>query len=140
MFCVVTQKIFLNLLILVSLFYGCYNVSEEKQNQSKNIDYKKFEDLKVKQLENEKPFEKEVDLQKITARVIKVSDNTFGYEIAVNGKPLIRQTNIPGSSGTDGFSDSIKALRVGDYVADKLRHNIKPPTISTLELDSLLAK
>ena len=51
----------------------------------------------AKQQEN--PYAK----AEITTRVIPSLNNTFGYDILLDGKPLVHQPSIPGLPGNEGF-------------------------------------
>jgi hypothetical protein len=73
----------------------------------------------------------------VTWRVIPAANNTYGYEILVNQKMIIHQLNIPGQAGSEGFSSSENAGKVAKLVADKVRNNIMPPTVSPEELKQL---
>jgi hypothetical protein len=64
-------------------------------------------------------------------------DKSFGYQVFLNGSPMIRQPNIPGLPGNAGFRDEAKAKKTADLVLLKIRRNIMPPAITTEELDSL---
>jgi len=64
-------------------------------------------------------------------------DKTFGYQILLNGSPMIRQPNIPGLPGNAGFPDAQKAEKTAGLVLLKIRKNIMPPAVTTEELDSL---
>ena len=63
--------------------------------------------------------------------------NGWGYDIYVNGKIFIHQPMIPALQGIKEFETEVKARKVAEFVADKIRRNILPPTISLHELDSL---
>jgi hypothetical protein len=70
-------------------------------------------------------------------RIIPARGNTYGYEILVKNKVLIRQLNIPGKPGTHGFKKKTDAERVAALVLIKLRQGIMPPTIYDTELKEL---
>jgi len=61
----------------------------------------------------------------------------FGYDIYVDNELKVHQPHIPAVSGNKGFSTEEKAKRAGEFVGDKFRHNIMPPSVSPKELDSL---
>ena len=75
-----------------------------------------------------------------TYRIIPSIDNTFGYEILINGKTLIRQKNIPGLPGLNGFKRKADAGKTAQLVLKKLSAGIMPPSIDKHELDSLKVK
>ncbi|MDN5202382.1 DUF4907 domain-containing protein [Fulvivirgaceae bacterium BMA10] len=66
-----------------------------------------------------------------------VTDNGWGYRIEVNGQTYISQPHIPTITIKRGFSSKEKALKVGEFVAAKIRNNIIPPSVTKQELDSL---
>ncbi len=66
------------------------------------------------------------------------SDGTFGYEVTERGKLVISQPNIPGQSGTTGFTKKEQAAAAAKLVIEKLEQGIMPPTISEKELKKIL--
>ncbi len=72
-----------------------------------------------------------------TYRIIPSQSNTYGYEIIIHQKVIIRQQNIPGRPGNNGFAKEKDARKVAELVLKKLRDGIMPPTIEKRELDSL---
>lgn len=75
-----------------------------------------------------------------TYRIIPSIDNTFGYEILINGKALIRQKNIPGLPGLAGFKRKQDAEKTARLVLKKITTGIMPPSIEKHELDSMKVK
>jgi|SRR6187200_1926772 hypothetical protein len=73
-------------------------------------------------------------------RIISSIANTYGYEILINGKALIRQKNIPGLSGSTGFKRKEDAEKTAQLVLKKLNAGIMPPSIDKHELDSMKVK
>ena len=73
----------------------------------------------------------------LKAEVFPNSDGTYGYQVLLNGSPMVRQPNIPGVPGNAGFQDEAKAKKTAELVLLKIRKNIMPPAITTEELDSL---
>ena len=78
-----------------------------------------------------------VSISDTTYRIIPSESNTYGYEIWLNNKLLIRQLNIPGLPGNKGFSTHSAAAKTEKLVIQKLQLGIMPPTITTKELDSM---
>lgn len=68
----------------------------------------------------------------ISLKALQAS-NGWGYEIAVDGKPFIRQTNIPAVGGNVGFATKQQALLVGNKAVLKLK-NGQLPNITVAEL------
>jgi len=75
-----------------------------------------------------------------TYEIIPLVAGTYGYEILVNGKALIRQKNIPGLSGSTGFKRKQDAEKAAKLVIKKLNAGILPPSIDKHELDSMKVK
>ncbi len=61
----------------------------------------------------------------------------WGYDIMINGEIHIHQPNIPAVMGNNGFSSEEKALMAGEFVIQKIKNNILPPSVTPEELDSL---
>jgi hypothetical protein len=70
-------------------------------------------------------------------RIIDAASNTYGYEILINYKAIIRQLNIPGEPGANGFKTKSDAEKVARLVVKKIRLGIMPPSIEKIELDRL---
>jgi Domain of unknown function (DUF4907) len=70
--------------------------------------------------------------------LIKNNDSTFGYQINKNKDVFIIQESIPTLSGNKGFKDSLKAIKCGTVVVNKLLKGVFPPTITNEELKSIL--
>ena len=73
----------------------------------------------------------------LKTEVFSNPDKTYGYQVLLNGSPMIRQPNIPGIPGNAGFRDEAKAKKTAELVLLKVRRNIMPPALTTEELDSL---
>jgi hypothetical protein len=73
-------------------------------------------------------------------RIIPAPGNTYGYEILVKNKVMIRQLNIPGKPGTKGFSKKHDAQKVAKLVIEKIKQGIMPPTVHSYEMEKLSIK
>ena len=73
----------------------------------------------------------------LTVEIIPAPNDTYGYNILMNGRALIHQPSIPALPGVEGFKTEEDARKVGELVIDKIRQNIFPPSVSVVELDSL---
>ena len=73
----------------------------------------------------------------ITIRIIPSANNTFGYDILLNGRPLVHQPTIPGLPGTEGFTTRERAQIVAAFVAKKIRNNEMPPTVTIEDLNHM---
>lgn len=87
----------------------------------------------IQQKEKSNPYAR----AKITAKIIPSANKTFGYEIIVNGKTVVRQPNIPALSGNEGFTTKKRAQKVADFVVKKIRNNEMPPTVTIKDLNSM---
>ncbi len=64
-------------------------------------------------------------------------ENGWGYNILLNGKAFIRQPNIPAIPGNQGFDSKEKAQKTADFVLNKIKNGIMPPSTSKEELENL---
>ncbi|MEZ4804825.1 MAG: DUF4907 domain-containing protein [Bacteroidia bacterium] len=53
---------------------------------------------------------------KFSNEVFSNTNGTYGYSIHQDSNVIIKQTNIPAFPGTLGFSDSLSAQKVADFV------------------------
>ncbi len=75
-----------------------------------------------------------------TYRIINSGDNSYGYEILVNGRVVIRQLNVPGMPGVNGFRTKKDAKKIAELVLNKLQLGMMPPSIEKTELEKLKIK
>ncbi|MCX5849700.1 MAG: DUF4907 domain-containing protein [Deltaproteobacteria bacterium] len=73
----------------------------------------------------------------ITTKIIPSANKTFGYEILLHGKTLMRQPGIPALPGNDGFITKARAQKVADFVVKKIRKNEMPPTVTIEDLKKM---
>ena len=79
----------------------------------------------------------------ITVEVFKVDSieqngsHGWGYDILIDGQIHIHQPNIPAIMGNNGFSSEEKAREAGEFIIQKIRNNVLPPSVTPEELDSL---
>ncbi len=73
----------------------------------------------------------------VEVKVIKSGNNHYGYDIHMDGKKFIHQPHMPGVPGNKGFANQEIALKVGEFVAEKIKRNVIPPTISVQELKEI---
>jgi hypothetical protein len=69
--------------------------------------------------------------------IIPGEANTYGYEILREGKPIIRQTTIPGMPGNKAFASKADAEKVGTIVIGKLKKGEMPHTVTAEELGEI---
>jgi|GEM_PF-581836 len=73
----------------------------------------------------------------LTIMIIPAPNNTYGYNITMEGRTLIHQPNAPALPGVEGFKTREDAQKVAEFVVQKIRTNVFPPSVSVAELDSL---
>lgn len=73
----------------------------------------------------------------LTYNIIDAPNNTFGYDVFVDGKLLIHQLNIPAMPGVEGFKTKEDAIKVAELVMSKIGLGEMPPTVSTEELKNI---
>jgi hypothetical protein len=74
---------------------------------------------------------------KISIKIISSVRKTFGYDILINGKPLVHQPSIPALSGNEGFTTKERAQKVAEFVVKKIRKNEMPPTVTSDDLNNM---
>jgi len=68
--------------------------------------------------------------------LIKVTDNSWGYEIFNGQRLIIKQVQIPCLPGDQPFKKKADAEKVAKLIVNKLRHN-QNPAVSAKELHHL---
>ena len=74
---------------------------------------------------------------KIDIETFQNEDETWGYNIYLEGSLIIYQPNIPGASGLRGFETEELAYETAELVVAKLRESGELPSISEEELRDL---
>lgn len=72
-----------------------------------------------------------------TFNIVVSANHTYGYEIFIRNKIVIRQLTIPCKSGIEGFINKLDAEKVARLVIKKLSQGIMPPTVNKQELTRL---
>lgn len=65
------------------------------------------------------------------------SENGYGYDIYIGGVQIVHQPTIPVVSGNRKFQSKEKALKVGEFIARKIRRNTCSSLITMEELAGL---
>lgn len=73
----------------------------------------------------------------LTFQVIDAPNKTFGYDISVDDKKLIRQTSIPAVPGIEGFKTAAQAEKVALFLIEKMKKSDVLPAVSPDELKQL---
>lgn len=70
-------------------------------------------------------------------KIIPAANGTYGYEIWIDRKIYIRQKNIPGRPGVNGFISKKEAASVARLVLQKISGGLIPPAVTRKELEEL---
>jgi hypothetical protein len=73
----------------------------------------------------------------LAVEIIPAPNDTYGYNILMDGRIIVHQPSVPARPGVEGFRTVEAAQLVGEFVLQKIRHNSFPPSVSVSELDSL---
>ena len=126
----ITSPIFLTALIMLFILGGLPGVSISAEGNAVKKDVKK-ETTQQKGKDN--PYAN----AEISTKIISSAHKTFGYDILLNGKPLVHQPSIPAMPGNDGFTSKEKAQKVANFVVKKIRNNEMPPTVTIEDLNRM---
>lgn len=72
-----------------------------------------------------------------TVITVENAELGWGYQILQDGKLAIDQKHIPAIQGYKGFSTKENAEKTANFIVEKMKKGIFPPTLSEKELDSL---
>ena len=75
----------------------------------------------------------------LTYKLIPGINNTWGYDILVDGRIRIHQSSIPSHPGNEGFKSKEKAEKVARLVIKKMKNGESLPGITAEELKKLNA-
>jgi hypothetical protein len=70
----------------------------------------------------------------LSYHIINAPNNTYCYDVLVDGRLMIHQTRIPGVPGNEGFKTNDDAAKVVEMVMYKIRNGEMPPTVSADEM------
>jgi len=74
---------------------------------------------------------------KLSYKIIPAANNTFCYDVLVDGKILIHQPSKPGLPGNEGFKTKQDAEKVAKLIISKIKKGEMPPSVTTDELKKL---
>ncbi len=97
-------------------------------------------DIDQHYLNSSNNYKSEISTSDTTFKLVAASSKTYGYEIIVDKKVLIRQITIPGLPGNRGFKTKVDAGKVANLVIKKLKQGLMPPTVEKFEMDKLKIK
>ena len=122
---------FVTVLFLLFIFAGFLpqRISAVENSVKKEVK----QDVKQEVKEQKNPYAS----AEISIKIIPSINKTFGYDILLQGKPLIHQPNIPAMPGNEGFKTKKKAQKVAEFVVKKIRKNEMPPTLSVEDLKKM---
>jgi hypothetical protein len=137
---------YLTMIKRTSLFYAllfcisCNNAPSEKSVDSVPVENKVASELRQPDSNAAKAITPTDSASAIvTIKTFANQDNsgTFGYDVMMNGKIYIHQPFIPAIPGNHGFETESDAKKTGELMADKIRHNVMPPSLSVAELKAI---
>jgi hypothetical protein len=79
----------------------------------------------------------EQQAEKFEYQLIEAAENTWGYDIMINGKLFVHQPFAPGISGNKGFSSKEKASSAAELVIEKIGQGVMPPSLSVEEVQEI---
>jgi hypothetical protein len=111
-----------------------FKTIQPEQTDKSSLKKKQGEDKKAIKADKKTNSFEGIDMKVL---IIPSDDNTFGYDIELNGSVMIHQPNIPGMPGNKGFKTKEQAQKVGEFVINKLKNNEMPPSVSFDDLRKL---
>ncbi len=73
----------------------------------------------------------------ISYKIITAKNNTWCYDILLDGRLFIHQPSVPGLPGNEGFKTKDRAMKVAELVISKMKMGEIPPSISIEEMKNL---
>jgi hypothetical protein len=70
-------------------------------------------------------------------KIIDAPNKTYGYIIYADGKLIIHQPDTSFKQGIDGFKSNERAIKVANFVIQKIKKGQKHPTVTIDELKKL---
>ena len=75
----------------------------------------------------------------LTYNIIPAANNTWCYDILMEGRMFIHQPSAPGLPGNEGFKTREAAAKVAELVISKMKKGEMPPSITIEEMKKLNA-
>ncbi len=75
----------------------------------------------------------------LTYKIIPAANNTWCYDILMEGRLYIHQPSAPGLPGLEGFKTQEAAARVAQLVISKMKKGEMPPSVTMEEMKNLKA-
>jgi hypothetical protein len=120
-------RIFITVLCMLFFFTGVSQTTISADGVNDKQDVKK----KANQQKN--PYAN----AEISIKIIPSIEKTFGYDILIQGRPLVHQPNIPGLPGHKGFTTRKRAKKIAEFVMKKIKKNEMPPTVTMDDLSKM---
>jgi len=76
----------------------------------------------------------EQQTEKLEYQLIEAAENTWGYDIIMDGKLFVHQPFVPGSKGSIGFAKESQAAAAAQLVIEKIQKGIMPPSLTINEV------
>lgn len=76
---------------------------------------------------------------KLTYIIIPAANNTWCYDILMEGRLYIHQPSAPGLPGMEGFKTKEQAAKVAELVISKMKKGEMPPSVTIEEMKQLKA-
>jgi hypothetical protein len=76
-----------------------------------------------------------IKARNITYKIINGINQTYGYDIYVDGKIMFHQPSIPCLPGLNGFKKRKDAKNIALLVITKIKNGMMPPTITKEEME-----
>ena len=138
------MKFIFYFIVSACLVVSCNSPSAEK-NTAIEIPAPSTDSIKVqetKSLSDTSAIAKKIAEKIDTSNTVKVFKseaplNGFGYDIIHNGSVYVHQPHIPAIPGQRDFETEQQALAVGNLMAEKIRKNTMPPSVTVEELKKL---
>lgn len=74
----------------------------------------------------------------VEASLYQNEDQTWGYDIMIDGNIYVHQPTKPAVGGNSGFTSEAEARSVADLVVSKIKNNILPPSVTPEEIADVL--
>ncbi len=73
----------------------------------------------------------------VEAKLYQNEDQTWGYDIIIDGNIYVHQPTKPAVGGNSGFATEAEAQSVADLVISKIKNNVLPPSVTPEEIKNL---
>jgi hypothetical protein len=121
------------LILTLSLITNLGFCQETVRKDVKTIEKKIF-DTKLRKPTNDCENKEDIEI-----KAFQIGQG-WGFDILVNNKKYIHQTNIPAINGKKTFKTKEDAMKIAGLMKSKMCKNILPPSITLQEIDNLITK